>query len=65
MRLFNGLAFCSLFHPRVPRNLRARPPRALRLVGLGLGMLWPAYSHAKHYARACTMQESGTGSTMR
>ena len=47
MRSFNGLAFCSLLqlHPRVPRNLRARPPRALSAevgVGLDLGTLWTA-----------------------
>ena len=37
--LFNGLAFRSPLHPRAPRNLRARPPRALRSVGLDSGTL--------------------------
>ena len=41
--LFNGLAFCSLLHPRVPRNLGARPPRALRSVSLDSGTLDTAY----------------------
>ena len=41
--LFNGLAFRSPLHPRALRNLRARPPRALRSVGLDSGTLWTAY----------------------
>ena len=41
--LFNGLAFCSLLHPRVPRNLGARPSRALRSVGLDSATLDTSY----------------------
>ena len=43
MHLFSGLAFCSPLHPRVPRNLRARPPRALRSVGLDSSTLATPY----------------------
>eukprot|EP00966_Prymnesium_polylepis_P003357 77215-Prymnesium_polylepis.1 len=41
--LFNGLAFRSPLHPRAPRNLRARPPRALRSVGLDSSTLRTSY----------------------
>ena len=60
MRLFNGLAFRSLLHPRVPRNLRARPPRALRSVGLDSGTLWTAYSRVTSWSccRRATVRES-------
>ena len=44
MHIFSGFAFRSPLHPRAPRNLRARPPRAMRSVGLDSGTLWTAYS---------------------
>ena len=53
--LFNGLAFRSPLHPRALRNLRARPPRALRSVGLDSGTLDGSYSAAARLRAAIVL----------
>ena len=47
--IFSGFAFRSPLHPRALRNLRARPPRALRSVGLDSSTLRTSY----HWGLGC------------